>query len=86
MSVCPCVFKEKWLRLQQKQWQMENKFVTIAHLQKIPELCSLIKAVTTIQTARKKAARTACTCIHFAISFTHLLRCCRRRRRAPLLI
>lgn len=27
--------------------QMENKFVTVAHLQQIPELCLLIKAATT---------------------------------------
>lgn len=26
---------------------MENKFVTVAHLQQIPELCLLIKAATT---------------------------------------
>lgn len=57
MCICESVLKEKWLRLQQKQqqqWEMENKFVTIAHLQQIPELCSLIKASSNSSSRKKQ--------------------------------
>lgn len=34
---------------------MENKFVTVAHLQQIPELCLLIKAAATTEEGKKHA-------------------------------
>lgn len=63
MSVCVCL-------RQSVDWdcgtQMENKFVTVAHLQQIPELCLLIKGSN--NSSRKKTktttVTTATTCIH----------------------
>lgn len=53
-------YNMEYMHLRQSDWdcwhiRMENKFVTVAHLQQIPELCLLIKAAATTEEGKKHA-------------------------------